>query len=106
TYFYESSNGNLNTPDCFRDDKRVHTYDLRHQVVIDTSTGYVTATFELTVTSTTIFQIDNKTHRLGSRGAVYRHHVFGKLNPKAPPSAYIAGVADGGGAALIERDDD
>jgi len=105
-YFDESGSGNFNIPDFFRDGKAVQTYDLRHQVVIDTSTGYFTATFELTVTSTRIFQIDNKTHRLGSRGAVYRLHVFGKLNPQAPPSAYIAGVADGGGAALIERDDD
>ena len=35
-YFDESGNGNFNNPDSFRDGTAVQTYNLRHQVVIDT----------------------------------------------------------------------
>jgi hypothetical protein len=70
---------------------------LRHQVVIDTVTGYFTTTFEITVTAVKGFQIDGTTYRLGHPGGVYRLTVFGRLTTSSPPSAYIAGFADNPG---------
>lgn len=100
--YFDSGNGDFSNPDTFRKGTPVQEYTLRHQVVIDTSTGYFTATFEITVTSVKPFQIDGKTYRLGRRGRVYRLNVFGKLTQQAPPSAYIAGAADGSGVEASE----
>src|SRR5262249_2978343 len=99
--YFDSGNSDFATPDSFRKGTPVQTYTLRHQVVIDTSTGYFTTTFEITITSTKALQIDGKTYRLGRRGGIYRLNVAGKLTQQAPPSAYIAGAADGGGAELV-----
>jgi hypothetical protein len=71
-------------------------------VVIDTATGYFTTVFEITVKSAKTFQIDGKMYRLGHPGAVYRLNVGGKLTAQGPPSAYIAGVADGAGADALD----
>jgi hypothetical protein len=91
-------------PDTFRVGTPVQTFSLRHQVVIDTSSGYFTTTFEITITSVQTFEIDGKPHRLGHQGRIYRLNVSGKLAAPAPPSAYIAGAADGGGGDIIEND--
>jgi hypothetical protein len=98
-----SGNATFANPDTFRVGTPVQTFSLRHQVVIDTSTGYFTTTFEITITSVQTFQIDGKPHRLGHRGSAYRLNVSGKLAAPAPPSAYIAGAADGGGD-IIENE--
>ncbi len=100
--YFDSGCGNFTNPDTFRQGTPVQTFTLRHQVVIDTSTGYFTATFDITITAAKSFQIDGKTYRLGHHGGIYRLNVYGKLAQPAPPSAYIAGVADGAGARLIE----
>jgi len=92
-----SGGSDFGNPDTFKNGTAVQTYTLRHQVVIDTSTGYFTTTFEITITSSTVFQIDGKSYRLGRRGDVYRLIVSGKLTQEGPPSAHIAGAADGGG---------
>lgn len=102
--YFDSGNSDFANPDTFRKGTPVQTFTLRHQVVIDTSTGYFTTTFEITVTSARTFQIDGKTYRLGHVGGVYRLNVFGKLAPQAPPSAYIAGEADGPGVEVVEMD--
>ena len=102
--YFDSGNADFANPDTFRKGTPVQTYTLRHQVVIDTSTGYFTTTFAITITSAKTFQIDGKMYRLGHGGGVYRLNVFGKLTQQAPPSAYIAGAADGSGAELIEID--
>jgi hypothetical protein len=104
TIYLGSGNGDFTNPDTFRNGIPVQTFTLRHQVVIDTSTGYFTTTFEITVTSTKPFQIDGKTYLLGRRGGIYRLNVGGKLAQQAPPSAYIAGSADGSGAELVDMD--
>lgn len=101
--YFGSGNGDFANPDTFRQGTPVQTFTLRHQVVIDTSTGYFTTTFEITTTSAESFQIDGNTWRLGNRGGVYRLNVFGKLTQTAPPSAYIAGAADGSGADVVEH---
>jgi len=44
-YFDELGFANFSSPDTFRDGTAVQVCNLRHQVVIDTSTGYFTATF-------------------------------------------------------------
>jgi hypothetical protein len=100
--YFGSGNATFDNPDTFRSGTPVQGFTLRHQVVIDTSTGYFTTTFEITITSVQGFQIDGKTYRLGHPGRVYRLNVSGKLAAPAPPSAYIAGAADGGGGELME----
>ena len=77
--YLDSGNSDFANPDTFKKGTPVQSFTLRHQVVIDTSTGYFTATFEITITSEEAFQIDGKTYRLGHRGAVYRLNVSGKL---------------------------
>lgn len=96
--YFGSGNADFANPNTFKQGTPVQSYTLRHQVVIDTSTGYFTTTFEITVTSVNGFQIDGTTYRLGHPQSVYRLNVFGRLTAQSPPSAYIAGVADGPGA--------
>jgi hypothetical protein len=100
--YFGSGNSTFADPDTFRSGTPIQGFTLRHQVVIDTSTGYFTTTFEITITSVQGFQIDGRTYRLGHPGRVYRLNVSGKLAAPAPPSAYIAGAADGGGGESME----
>lgn len=95
--YFGSGNASFTNPDTFQQGAAVQTYTLRHQVVIDTVTGYFTTTFEMTITSVKGFQIDGTTYRLGHPGGVYRLTVGGRLTSPAPPSAYILGFADGQG---------
>jgi hypothetical protein len=101
--YFGSGNATFADPDTFRVGTPVQSFTLRHQVVIDTSTGYFTATFEITIKSVESFQIDGTIHRLGQPGRVYRLNVSGRLTSLAPPSAYIAGAADGGGGDVAEN---
>lgn len=94
-YWNDSGGGDFANPDSFRAGKVVQTCNLRHQVVIDTSSGYFTATFEMTVQSSRVFQVNGNTHRLGVPGKTYRWTVYGKLTQTGPPSAHIAGFASG-----------
>jgi hypothetical protein len=103
-YWNASGGGDFSNPDSFRAGKPVQNCNLHHQVVIDTSTGYFTATFEMTVTSTRLFQVNGNTYRLGRPGEVYRWNVYGKLTQQGPPSAQIAGFASGSAAELIFMD--
>ena len=100
--YFGSGNNDFANPDTFRQGTPVQNYTLRHQVVIDTATGYFTTTFEMTITSVANFQIDGRTYRLGHPSGVYRMVVYGKLTTQSPPSAYIAGVADGAGVELMD----
>jgi hypothetical protein len=99
-----SGNSDFANPDTFKQGTAIQSYTLRHQVVIDTSTGYFTTTFEITITSAKAFQIDGKTYRLGHPGDVYRLNVSGKLTTQSPPSAYIAGAADVASAEVVDMD--
>ena len=101
-YLNASAGADFTNPDSFRAGKPVQTCSLRHQVVIDTSTGYFTATFEMTVQSATLFQVRDFYYRLGAPGQVYRWSVYGKLTSQGPPSAHIAGFASGIKADLID----
>lgn len=92
-YFNAGGGGDFGTPDSFRAGKPVQTSTLRHQVVIDTSTGYFTASFELAVNSVTVFTIAGASYHLGNVGQVYHWNVYGKLTATGPPSAQIAGFA-------------
>lgn len=103
-YLNASGGGDFNNPDSFRAGKPIQTCTLRHQVVIDTSTGYFTTTFEMAIKSAQLFQIAEKTYRLGAPGKVYRWSVYGKLTQQGPPSAQIAGFASGIRAELIETE--
>jgi hypothetical protein len=96
--YFSTGNADFTNPATFKLGTAVQNYSLRHQVVIDTSTGYFTTTFEMTITSVKGFEVDGTTYRLGRTGSVYRLTVFGKLTAQSPPSAYIAGVANGPGA--------
>jgi hypothetical protein len=78
-YFNGSGGGDFGNPEAFRAGKPVQTCSLRHQVVIDTSTGYFTASFEMTVKSVHVFQINGGSYLLGARGQVYHWSVYGKL---------------------------
>jgi hypothetical protein len=100
-YLGSGSNDFVN-PNSFRSGTPVQSYTLRHQVLIDTSSGYFTTTFEITVTSAKTFQIDGKMYRLSHPGGVYRLNVSGKLTQQSPPSAYIAGAADGPGVDRLD----
>ena len=95
--YFGSGNADFSNPGTFKQGTPVQSFTLRHQVVIDTMTGYFTTTFEITITSVSGFQIDGKNYRLGHPGGVYRLTVFGRLTTQSPPSAYIAGLADGAG---------
>jgi hypothetical protein len=99
--YFGSGSADFNNPNTFKQGTPIQNYTLRHQVVIDTSTGYFTTIFEMTVTSVMGFEIDGITYRLGRPQNVYRLTVFGKLTSQAPPSAYIAGLADGPGATGV-----
>lgn len=101
--YFGSGNATFGTPDSFRSGTPVQSYRLRHQVVIDTSTGYFTTMFEISITSVETFRVDGEPHRLGHRGGVYRLNVSGKL-ASPTPSAYIAGAADGGGGDVMGND--
>lgn len=96
--YFGSGNADFSNPNTFKQGIPVQNYTLRHQVVIDTSTGYFTTLFEMTVTSVKGFEIDGTTYHLGHAQSVYRLTVFGKLTTQSPPSAYIAGLADGSSA--------
>ena len=77
---------------------------MRHQVVIDTLTGYFTTTFEITITSAKTFRIDGKTHRLGHPAGVYRLSVSGKLTQQAPPFGVYCRCGEGAGVEVVEMD--
>jgi len=102
--YFGSGNGDFANPDTFKNGAPIQSFTLRHQVVIDTSTGHFTTTFEITVTSTKAFQIDGKTYRLGRRGDQYRLNVAGKLTQQAPPAAHIAVLADARGVDVEDVD--
>lgn len=103
--YFGTGNANFTNPATFKLGTAVQNYSLRHQVVIDTTTGYFTTTFEMTVTAVKGFEIDGTTYRLGHPGTVYRLTVYGKLTTQSPPSAYIAGLADGPGVnGAVEND--
>ena len=103
-YFNASGGGDFANPDTFRSGTPIQTCSLRHQVVIDTSSGYFTATFEMTVTSVRVFDIDNSRYVLGRPGESYRWSVYGKLTQQGPPSAQIAGFASDIKATRISAD--
>ena len=103
-YLNASGGGNFNSPDSFRSGTPIQTCTLRHQVILDTSTGYFTAKFEMVVTTVRVFQINGSNHRLGHDGEVYGWNVAGKLTQQGPPSAQIAGFASGSRAELIHMD--
>src|SRR5579871_3639608 len=103
-FFNSSSGGDFTNPDSFRGGTPVQTCSLQHQVVIDTSTGYFTATFEMTVTSVRVFQVNSSGYVLGQPGEVYHWSVYGKLTQQGPPSAQIAGFATGSRATKISTD--
>lgn len=94
-YYDEAGNNSFSTPDNFRKGTAVQVSALRHQVIIDTNSGYFTTTFENTVTDTKSFQIDGKTYFLGHPGQVYTITVCGHLTAQGPPSAHIGGFASG-----------
>jgi hypothetical protein len=95
-YFNPSGGGDFASPNTLRAGSPIQTSTLRHQVVIDTSTGYFTANFEMTVTSAHVFQLNGSSYRLGKGGMVYHWTVYGKLTTlSGPPSAQIAGFASG-----------
>jgi hypothetical protein len=94
-YFDEAANNDFANADNFRKGTPVHVATLRHQVVIDTSSGFFTTTFENTIKDSKSFQIDGKTLYLGRPGQTYRVTVFGHLTTQGPPAAHIAGFASG-----------
>ena len=102
-YFDETGFATFTTPDTFRDGTAVQVCTLRHQVVLDTSTGYFTTTFEMVVTSAKSFAIDGHSYQIGNPGDVYRISISGKLTTSGPPSAYIAAVAMGLGADAVQQ---
>jgi hypothetical protein len=103
-YVNPTGGSNFSNPDSFRAGTAIQTCNLRHQVILDTSSGYFTVKFEMFVTSARMFQINGTSHRLGSKGEVYGWNVAGKLTQQGPPSAQIAGFASGSRAELIDLD--
>lgn len=103
-YFNSSGGGDFTNPDSFRAGTPVQTCNLRHQVIIDTSSGYFTATFEIKILSLHVFQINGNGYLLGRPGEVYRWSVYGKLTQQGPPSAQIAGFASGSRATPVSVD--
>ncbi len=103
-FFSGSGGGDFTNPDTFRAGNPIQTCTLRHQVIIDTSSGYFTASFEMTITSVRVFQINGSGYVLGKPGEVYHWSVYGKLTQQGPPSAQIAGFASGSRATSISVD--
>jgi hypothetical protein len=83
-FFNSSGGGDFANPDTFRAGKPIQTCTLRHQVVIDTSSGYFTASFEMTITSVRVFSINGSRYVLGRAGEVYHWSVYGKLTQQGP----------------------
>jgi hypothetical protein len=94
-YLNPSASATCANPASFQNGIPVQTSVLRHQVVIDTVTGFFTTTFVNTITGVDRFQLENTSFRLGKVGQTFRTTVFGHLNSPTPPSAYIAGYAVG-----------
>jgi hypothetical protein len=94
-YLNASANATFASPASFQNGIPVQTSVLRHQVVLDTLTGFFTTTFVNTITSVDRFQLGGSSFTLGKVGQTFRTTVFGHLNTPAPPSAYIAGFAVG-----------
>jgi hypothetical protein len=69
-YLNPSGGGNFSNPDSFRAGTPIQKCNLRHQVILDTSSGYFTVKFEMVVTSVRMFQINGSSHRLGTKGEV------------------------------------
>ena len=61
--YFGSGNAEFGNSDSFRIGAPVQSYHLRHQVVIDTSTGYFTATFEITITAVSTGSISTESSR-------------------------------------------
>jgi hypothetical protein len=93
-YLNPSANATFTSPTSFQSGTPIQTSTLRHQVVIDTVTGFFTTTFVNTITSADRFQLNNTSFILGKVGQTFRTTVFGHLNSPTP-SAYIAGYAAG-----------
>jgi hypothetical protein len=101
-YYNDSGNNTFSNPDSFRAGTPILVATLHHQVVIDTITGSFVTTFENTITSTSLFQVDNLTYRLGKPGRIVRITVFGHLNAQAPPAAHIMGFVSGAFAETLQ----
>ena len=83
--YFGTGNADFTNPATFKLGTAVQKYSLRHQVVIDTTTGYFTTTFEMTVTAVKGFEIDGTTYRLGHPGSVYRLRRFWKVDGAVAP---------------------
>jgi len=94
-YLNPSANATFAIPATFQNGIPIQTSVLRHQVVLDTLTGFFTTTFVNTITSVDRFQIGSSSFTLGKVGQTFRTTVYGHLNTPALPSAYIAGYAVG-----------
>jgi hypothetical protein len=103
-YFNAGGGGDFNNSDTFRAGTPIQSCTLRHQVVIDTSTGYFTANFEMTITSVQVFQVNGASYLLGRPGEVYHWNVYGKLTTQGLPAAQIAGFASGSRVAMISTE--
>ena len=82
--YFGSGNSDFGNPDTFKKRTAVQSFTLRHQVVIDTSTGYFTTTFEITITSAKVFQIDGKIIPVGPSGRRLSAQRFRKANEQVP----------------------
>lgn len=89
--------GNFNDAESFRQGTAVAVMaaSLRHQVVVDTTSGTFTAHFDCTIARSDPFDLGGARYQLGKPGEHFEITVQGHLNTPAPPSGYMAGFVTG-----------
>jgi hypothetical protein len=95
TIYLNSTAASFTNPDSFRSGVPVLTSTLHQQAVVDTAGGTFTAVFANMITSTSAFNVNGVTYRLGEKGQAFRSTVTGQLNTSPPPTGYFAGYAVG-----------
>lgn len=94
-FFDETPNGDFAVPDSFRDGTPVMVASLKHQVILDTTTGQFTTIFVNTVTSSTRFALGGRHLQLGKPGHTFRTIVLGRPSTTGPGQFVIAGYTVG-----------
>jgi hypothetical protein len=87
--------GNFADAGTFRQGTAVMAAALRHQVIVDTTTGAFTAHFDCTIARSDPFTLGGARYQLGKPGDHFEITVQGHLNTPAPPSGYMAGFITG-----------
>ena len=95
-YLNAAPGGNFSNPDSFRAGAPIQTSVLRFQAVIDTVAQTAAVVIEDTITSSSVFSVDERKYQIGRVGDVIRTTQQVHLNaPGSEPSAFFGGYSVG-----------